>query len=146
MLLSCKKQNLLVEIKIHYGLNEDAKSQLERYFQLDADNDETIESLQECLKEFILNDPALLEFPPSRSYRSRFLKYIISYFETQNWELDESILERYISLINENQTIPSQTHFIVFFLKVLHFYDLILHEFTFKINTFSKRRIYQNHP
>lgn len=140
MLPSCEKQNLLVEIKIHYGLNEDAKSLIERYFKLD-DETSTDESLQECLKEFILDDPVLLEFPPSRSYRSRFLKYIISYFETQNWELDESILERYITLINENQINQSQTHFIVFFLKVFNFLMiLILQEFYFLNWYISKKK------
>lgn len=117
--LSCEKQELLNEIKIQYGLNNDVKQSIDRYFEISSNNfSDSIDILQESLDEFVLNDHFLVRFPPNRSYRSKFLKTIITLFETHNWELKESIFERYISLINENQENGNRNHFIVFFIKV----------------------------
>lgn len=117
--LSSDKQELLHEIKIQYGLNKDVRQLINRYFEIGCDNfPDCIDILQESLDEFVLNDHFLVKFPPNRSYRSKFLKNIIILFETHNWEIKESILERYISLINENQENGNKTHFIVFFIKV----------------------------
>ena len=112
-----EKQDLLIEIKLLFGLNEDPRDLLNKFFDTTTDEPNELEELQSALGDFILNDQFLKKYPPKRSYRVKFLKSIIKIFEANNWELDEDIFSIYISLISESEK-QDEKHFLVFFSKV----------------------------
>lgn len=112
-----EKQDLLTEIKLLFGLNEDPRDLLKKLFDTTTNEPNEVEELQSALGDFILNDQFLKKYPPKRSYQVKFLKSIIKIFEVNNWELDEDIFSIYISLINESEK-QEEKHFLVFFSKV----------------------------
>ena len=112
-----EKQDLITEIKLLFGLNEDPKDLLNKLFDTTTNEPNEVEELQSALGDFILNDQFLKKYPPKRSYRVKFLKSIIKIFEANKWELIEDIFSIYISLINESEK-QEEKHFLVFFSKV----------------------------
>lgn len=112
-----EKKDLLIEIKLLFGLNEDPRDLLNKLFDTTTNEPNEVEKLQYALGVFILNDQFLKKYPPKRSYRVKFLKSIIKIFEANNWELGEDIFSIYISLINESEK-QEEKHFLVFFSKV----------------------------
>lgn len=111
---SLKNKNLLVEIKFLFGLHENVDRLIDLYFENQSTDD--LEKLQSKLYEFVLDDRFVRQYPPNKKYLRSFLKHIISLFETNSYELNETILDEYLSLLNENNA--QEKHFILYFSKV----------------------------
>ncbi len=109
------KQSLLHEIKYYYGLGECSGDLIKRFFSFEENK---IWDLQQALIEYVLWDKILLSFPPYKKYRRTFLKTVIETVERSNNEVDGTIFEDYISLINQVQNSNEEKYFLVVFSKV----------------------------
>lgn len=121
-LLNQNKKSLLVEIRYLYGLNENASSVLNQYFQ-DSDETTSLADLQKALIEFVINNESLAKCKPNWKYRRSFYKCTISIIEALNEEVNEILFDSYISLINDssNKNLNDgnkEKYFVTFFDKV----------------------------
>ena len=121
-LLNQNKKSLLVEIRYLYGLNENASSVLNQYFQ-DSDETTSLADLQKALIEFVINNESLAKCKPNWKYRRSFYKCTISIIEALNEEVNEILFDSYISLINDSSNknlndANKEKYFVTFFDKV----------------------------
>ena len=121
-LLNQNKKSLLVEIRYLYGLNENASSVLNQYFQ-DSDETTSLADLQKALIEFVINNESLAKCKPNWKYRRSFYKCTISIIEALNEEVNEIFFDSYISLINDSSNknlndANKEKYFVTFFDKV----------------------------
>ena len=121
-LLNQNKKSLLVEIRYLYGLNENASSVLNQYFQ-DSDETTSLADLQKALIEFVINNESLAKCKPNCKYRRSFYKCTISIIEALNEEVNEIFFDSYISLINDSSNknlndANKEKYFVTFFDKV----------------------------
>eukprot|EP01113_Clastostelium_recurvatum_P023251 TRINITY_DN27786_c0_g1_i1.p1 TRINITY_DN27786_c0_g1~~TRINITY_DN27786_c0_g1_i1.p1 ORF type:complete len:366 (+),score=47.19 TRINITY_DN27786_c0_g1_i1:2-1099(+) len=56
---------------------------------------------QHQLVAAIVDDKVTTAYPPLRSYSLRFYKYVINKYESRGDEVDEGLLERYLSILNQ---------------------------------------------
>lgn len=116
-LLTVENQKILHQIKYFYGLNEDSNHLLKIFF---SSNENKIWDLQLALANHILCDKSLLTYQPYRKYRRMFLKTIIDSIEKLQEEVNEKVLESYITLINEAYDSGEEKYFLVVFPKVFY--------------------------
>ena len=121
-LLNQNKKSLLVEIRYLYGLNENASSVLNQYFQ-DSDETTSLADLQKALIEFVINNESLAKCKPNWKYRRSFYKCTISIIEALNEEVNEILFDNYVSLINDSSNknlndANKEKYFVTFFDKV----------------------------
>jgi hypothetical protein len=120
--LCSNKQILLERIKYFYGLNENCFDFLRSYFESeDQDNTSVnLENLQDIFVEYILKEKIFEVYQPYFKYRRSFLKFLIRTIEEKNAEVNETILQEYIRLINEAPTASEQEkYFLIIFPKVI---------------------------
>ena len=113
------KKNILNKIKCLYGLNENASELLQEYLEGETCD---LNQLQQVLVDFIFHDKVLNMYEPYKKYRRSFLKKIISIVENKEEEVNETLLNNYIQLINQvsetNHDEPEK-YFLVIFPQVI---------------------------
>ena len=118
--LSENKQNILVKIRHLYGLNENVHDTLKAYLHVDESETQiSLLDLQEALVEFVLKNTFLSSFKPYWKYRRAFLKLMISQVEELDEEVNETLFDSYIRIINGDDTNDEEKYFINFFTKVM---------------------------
>ena len=113
--ITCDKRKILNKIKYNYGLNESAEPLLYQYLTDSGEN--KIWDLQIALIDYVFKDQTLCTYQPYWKYRRSFLKLVIKIVEDINEELNGTILEDYINIINSDQasTFNEVYYFIVVF-------------------------------
>jgi hypothetical protein len=108
---------LLKQIKYYYGLNQKCPDLIKSYLtsndELDSSSD-----LQKDLIDYILNDKLLSKYKVNTKFKQTFIKTIISRLEELNLEVNESLFQSYIQLLNDQQ---DETYFLFFYSLVNHY-------------------------
>jgi hypothetical protein len=108
---------LLKQIKYYYDLNQKCPDLIKSYLtsndELDSSSD-----LQKDLIDYILNDKLLSKYKVNTKFKQTFIKTIISRLEELNLEVNESLFQSYIQLLNDQQ---DETYFLLFYSLVNHY-------------------------
>ncbi len=108
---------LLKQIKYYYDLNQKCPDLIKSYLtsndELDSSSD-----LQKDLIDYILNDKLLSKYKVNTKFKQTFIKTIISRLEELNLEVNESLFQSYIQLLNDQQ---DETYFLFFYSLVNHY-------------------------
>jgi hypothetical protein len=119
-MLDLRNQDRLNQIKVSYGLNESVSEDLLIGYFSCSDNYDL--AVQSRFVEFVLNDALLVKYPPGLKYRQNFLKKCIGVLEKSGIEVEDSLYEIYIQLINSsNSGSNTERFFTLFFSKVTFF-------------------------
>ncbi len=103
--------SLLKRIKYFYGLNQKCSHLIKSYLT-SSDNSDESSDLQQDLIDYILSDKLLSKYPVNKKFKQNFIKTIISQLEELNLEVNETLFQSYIQLLNDQQ---DETHFLIFY-------------------------------
>ena len=114
MLELCNRRSqVLSQIRSSYALSKNNGNLLEVFFK---END--FYESQNSIVQFVLKDKWLSQFSPHLRYRRNFLKSIINHADKLNAEVNEEILNEYLSLISQVSDENEQKYFMVIFQNV----------------------------